>query len=99
MPGYNFHPKARLEFKTETEQYAQIDPDLAADFDDRLTRAIDLICENPECVRRRKNHRRFNLTRFPFYLPDIIRENNVIILAVAHNSPKPGYWKDRFSDQ
>ena len=46
---------------------------------------------------REGNYRRANLDRFPFYLPYIIRDETLIILAIAHNSRHPDYWKQRIS--
>jgi hypothetical protein len=46
--------------------------------------------------RRPRNRRRFLLHRFPYLLIYREREDGVIqILAVAHTSRRPGYWKER----
>ncbi len=39
--------------------------------------------------------RRALLTRFPFALVFLDRENEVRVLAVAHTKRRPGYWLNR----
>jgi plasmid stabilization system protein ParE len=42
-----------------------------------------------------KNTRRRLLKRFPFAIIYQIEAEEIIIVAVAHSSRKPGYWMDR----
>ncbi|HEV7427419.1 MAG TPA: type II toxin-antitoxin system RelE/ParE family toxin [Thermoanaerobaculia bacterium] len=35
------------------------------------------------------------LTRFPYTLMYVIAEDEIFILAVAHQSRRPAYWSDR----
>ena len=39
--------------------------------------------------------RRHILRRFPYTISYEIQANTVIVLAVAHQRRKPGYWRDR----
>jgi len=39
--------------------------------------------------------KRLILRRFPFDLVAEERENEVLIIAIAHHARKPGYWRDR----
>jgi toxin ParE1/3/4 len=39
--------------------------------------------------------RRFLLSGFPFALPFVVLEGQVVILAVAHLRRRPGYWIER----
>lgn len=42
------------------------------------------------------NRRRvFVLSRFPFTLPYQILGNEIVVLALAHTSKRPGYWSSR----
>ena len=36
------------------------------------------------------------LKRFPFKVVFVAREDAVVVLAIAHHSRKPSYWRDRF---
>lgn len=53
---------------------------------------------NPEIGSPRSGrlaHRRFTLTRFPYTIVYRMRETDVYIVAIAHTSRRPGYWKNR----
>jgi hypothetical protein len=36
-----------------------------------------------------------DLTPVSFYIPYFIREQKILIVAIAHDRRKPGYWKAR----
>ena len=92
------HHAAQEELSKEFEFYASIDAALGKDFDHRITAAVREICEFPLSYRLRDGgYRRINITRFPFYLPYIIRNETLIIIAIAHNARHPDYWKKRIS--
>ena len=40
--------------------------------------------------------KRLLLHRFPFSVVVFERDNEFIVIALAHHSRRPGYWKDRF---
>jgi plasmid stabilization system protein ParE len=44
---------------------------------------------------RSQGYRRLNLRVFPYYLPYLVREQTLWILAVAHTKRKPLYWISR----
>jgi hypothetical protein len=35
------------------------------------------------------------MERFPFALPYVMREDLVVVLAIAHVRRRPGYWLER----
>ena len=39
--------------------------------------------------------RKASLARFPFSVAYVVLESRILILAVAHASRRPGYWRDR----
>jgi len=41
--------------------------------------------------------KRLILRRFPYDIVVIDRENERIVVALAHHSRKPGYWRGRIS--
>jgi len=93
-----YHPAAEPELLEELRYYRDIDFELGTDLDRRINAAICEICKFPFSYRLREGaYRRINLGKFPFYLPYIIREGTVIILAIAHNSRHPDYWRKRLT--
>ena len=93
---YRYHPEARNELAEALGFYHDIDFELADRFHHEIARAIHVISNNPQIRRlREKSWRRYNLNRFPFYLPYSIENDTIVILAIAHQSRKPGYWKNR----
>jgi len=39
--------------------------------------------------------RRAKLHRFPYHLFFSVRDEEVVVLAIAHERREPGYWSDR----
>jgi hypothetical protein len=69
-------------------------------FESRRARHFDehiaWIAQNPEVPRLRPGgYRRVNLKIFPYYIPHIIRDPVIWILAIAHGHRRPKYWVDR----
>jgi toxin ParE1/3/4 len=66
---------------------------------DDIQKVIDLIADYPEIgeqVRRTRGLvRRFPLHHFPFVLIYRGREDYLEIVALAHTSRKPNYWRPR----
>lgn len=93
---FKFHPLAELELDDAVSTYGLIDDDLAYDLQVIVEDAVAKIVADPERWRvRRGGYRRVNLDRFPYYLPYVIHNGIVWILAVAHERRKPHYWSDR----
>ncbi len=92
------HPLASIELQEAAEWYDQIDPDLSEDFIHEFRNTAERVFASPYSFRIRDHGcRRINFHRFPFYLPYSIENDAIVILAVAHQSRKPGYWKNRVS--
>ncbi len=67
-------------------------------FKRRVAEGLRAIAENPERFRpdpELPEARRFRLQQFPFSLIYIHRPEHIWIVAVAHGSRRPGYWKQR----
>ena len=59
----------------------------------------DTIRENPALFPKKRNGVQFcYMGMFRYNIIYLNREDDVVILAVAHTSRKPGYWKMRFLD-
>lgn len=65
---------------------------------DAVTRAIERIQVYPEIGPLRTGRlpsRELRVQGFPYKVVYRIRENDIYVIAVAHTSRRPGYWKDR----
>jgi plasmid stabilization system protein ParE len=91
------HDEAAAEYDAAFEWYLQRSPDAALKFDAEVERAILEIGRAPErWALGAHGVRRFLLRGFPFLM--VYREldaQNIQILAVAHGSRRPRYWKAR----
>jgi len=92
-----FHSEASAEYDAAFDWYLQRSPDAALQFDAEVDRALaEIIAAPRRWAEGPHSTRRFLLRRFPFTL--IYREQTageIQILAIAHTSRKPGYWKQR----
>jgi toxin ParE1/3/4 len=95
--GVEFHEEAGAEYDAAFERYLQRSPDAALKFDAEVNRATAQILMAPKrWAVGSHGTRRFLLRQFPFIL--VYRElkaGNIQIVAVAHASRKPGFWKRR----
>jgi plasmid stabilization system protein ParE len=74
---------------------------IAARFIEELDRALMLLRERPELGQRiGPDHRRFPLHGFPFFVNYRIDKANSLIrvVAVSHQSRRPGYWENRVEE-
>ena len=92
------------EFLEEAEQelieaalyYESKEPGLGRRFRDDVAHILDRIIEDPLLWREQTGgYRRANCPVFPYYIPYIIREPKIIVIAIAHGNRKPGYWQSR----
>ncbi len=91
-----FHPDTALEIKESYEWYQQQAEGLGDDFLKELESAFEAIARLPGTWPKfTLNCRRFVLKKFPFSIIYQARDEAIFIVAIMHNSRKPGYWKDR----
>ncbi len=96
MPKLVFHPDTALEIKASYEWYQNQAEGLGDDFLTELESAFDAIAELPNTWPKfTKNCRRFLLSRFPFSVICRAKNNSIFVIAIMHNSKKPGYWEER----
>ncbi len=95
--GVEFHEEAGAEYDAAFEWYLQRSAAAALKFDAEVDGATAQILKAPKrWAVGSHGTRRFLLRQFPFIL--VYRElkaGNIQILAVAHASRKPGFWKRR----
>ncbi len=91
-----FHPDVLSEISASYNWYQEQAEGLGEDFLTELESSYDAVCELPDTWPRfKKGFRRFLLSKFPFSIIYRFDENTIYVVAVMHNSRKPGYWKDR----
>jgi toxin ParE1/3/4 len=92
------HPDALAEAESAVSWYRSRSRRAANALLDELVRSIEMVVEAPQRWPIDKDgFRQYQLRRFPFvffyrYTPDVVE-----IMAVAHSSRNPGYWKYRLS--
>ena len=82
---------------------AEFYEDREAGLGDRFRREVEDLCRlmarNPLLWRMRPGgYRRVNCPVFPYYLAYVIRDERMLVIAVAHGHRKPEYWNDRLSE-
>lgn len=90
------HPEARAELREARGWYFERSPLSATAFAHAVDNAVSKIAEAPTRYPMAEHGtRKFVLDRFPFtifYRPD---EVGIVIVAVAHQKRRPGYWSNR----
>ena len=83
------------------EWYDAERPGLGDEFADEVIKALDPMVAHPEAWPavsprgRGQTIRRFIVPRVPYALVYVARDNQLLVLAVAHAKRKPGYWRRR----
>lgn len=91
-----FHPDVFLEVKEAYDWYDNQARGLGDDFISELEAAFQTVSELPETWPKFKSdYRRFLLSKFPYSVIYRAQKETIFIVAVMHNSRKPGYWKTR----
>jgi len=74
----------------------EADAQLAQDFIDAFDRSARLLLEQPRLgAVWRDEIRRLPLRRFPYSIVYVLNAEEVRVLALAHQSRKPGFWRGR----
>ena len=92
-----FHRLARKEYDEARKWYAERSQIAAQRFKDAVDEAIIRISESPQALPRLSGPYRWTrVRRFPYLV--IFREREpreMVVVAVAHASRRPGYWRQR----
>lgn len=89
---------ASLEPTEAVRWYEARRPGWGAKLFDAVSQTLDLIENYPEIGSPRRGRpvaRQLTVRGFPYIVAYRIRPDDVYIVAVAHTSRRPGYWKDR----
>jgi plasmid stabilization system protein ParE len=99
MMNIIFLKEAQQEFFESVSRYEAEQTGLGSRFKDEVDRSLRWLAQNSEACRLSSaGYRRLNLRIFPYYIPYIIRQSNLWVLAIAHASRKPEYWIERNRD-
>ena len=98
--NFEFHPDAERELHESTLRYELDVPGLGRRFADEVERAIDVLLDRPEIGSRLdEDLRHFVLRKFPFSIIYAVSGDLISIVALAHGSREPGYWRPRIHDR
>ena len=91
-----FHPDARVEVREARNWYSERSPLSAIAFAHAVDNAVSRIVEAPTQYPLAEHRtRKLVLQRFPFNIFYLPGESEVVIVAVAHQKRRPGYWSSR----
>jgi len=97
---FEFHPEAAQELYEAAARYESEVPELGFRFADEVERIVGLLLEHPELGSRLDDElRHFVLRRYPFSVVYAVVSDVVYVVAVAHGSREPGYWRPRVQDR
>jgi plasmid stabilization system protein ParE len=96
MIGYRFLLPAEEEMTEASLFYERRSARLGVDFLDEVDRAIALLRDYPTLGQIIEGAlRQVTLHRFPFNIFYAVEADAIVIVAVAHQSRHPGYWRER----
>ena len=98
MRKVRFLAAAQTDYRDALAWYASRSFDAASDFAERIDDAIGTIRELPEgwpLWPGRGDVRVRLLRRYPYSIVYAVRPEHVVIVAIAHQKRRPGYWQSR----
>jgi len=87
---------ASLELAEAVRWHEERRPGSGARLFDAVSHVFELIERHPEIGSPRKGRqtaRQFTVRGFPYIVAYRIRPDDIYVVAVAHTSRRPGYWK------
>ena len=96
MRSVRYVEEAREEFLYEVEYFSAVSPRIGRRFDEAVQKAEALIAEFSDAGFPYKyGTRRVFPGKFKFSIVYLVREDEVVVVAVAPFKRKPGYWRSR----
>lgn len=87
---------AQAEFEEAVAFYNEQRDGLGSEFTEEVRKAMQRVVLHPQAwARLSRRTRRCRTNRFPYGLIYQVRDDLILIVAVAHLSRKPDYWRDR----
>ncbi len=91
----HYSSAAEIEFAESALYYLEESPQAAFTFDEIIEEAIASIASSPELYPIYEMNIRLKVVdTFPFSIFYRIKSEEIHILSIAHQSRKPGFWKD-----
>lgn len=103
MPKFRILRQAADEAEAAAAWYEQERQGLGGEFVEAIEAAIDVIEDGflplspMPGIAGAQGAKRLILRRFPYDIVIVDRDDERIVVAFAHHSRKPGYWRDRTS--
>ncbi|MEF8767947.1 MAG: type II toxin-antitoxin system RelE/ParE family toxin [Candidatus Accumulibacter phosphatis] len=96
---YSLHPEAESDLREAAEYYRErAGPALSQSLLAEFERAVQLLMQRPLLgALWLYGKRRLNMRHFPYAIVYMIATEEIRVLAVAHHSRSPGYWRKRKS--
>ena len=92
----NIHQDATEELRAAVAYYESCEAKLGDEFFAEVLRGFEQIRQHPRAWPiAYKDFRRYLIHRFPYALVYRHSDEDMFILAVAHTSRSPGYWRER----
>jgi toxin ParE1/3/4 len=97
------HEAATEEAAEATQWYEDERPGLGVQFEAALDSALDLIEEGIVPLTPVQGEaggaglQRLVLRRFPFSIIAHVDDEEIVVIAFAHDARRPGYWRERLS--
>jgi len=96
VSGYRLIAEAQRELRTGVSFYERQYPGLGKDFVLEVRRLCRRIVETPLLgTEIRSGVRRRLVRRFPYAVLYAIENSEILVLAIAHQRRRPGYWASR----
>jgi plasmid stabilization system protein ParE len=96
--NYSLHPEAAGDLREAAEFYRvragnSLSQSLLAEFE----QSVNILLQHPGLGSpwRGRGRRRYLMKRFPYFLIYTVSAEEIRIIAVAHQSRRPGYWRGR----
>jgi toxin ParE1/3/4 len=91
-----FHPAARVELREARLWYEERSPLSAVAFAQEVDVAVSRIAETPmRYPVAEHGTRRVVLDRFPYNVFYRVGTEEIVVVAIAHQRRRPGYWRGR----
>jgi plasmid stabilization system protein ParE len=93
--------EAEAELRSAVLYYEEQQVGLGKDLRDRVSKVIHTVAGHPlrfpryEGKQLTRDFRRATVERFPYLLVYEVRDNEILIVAVAYSGRQPGYWDQR----
>ncbi len=95
---YSLHPEALGDLRDAASFYReQAGTSLSQSFLAEFEQSVNVLLQHPRLGSpwRGRGRRRYLMKRFPYSLVYTISSQELRIIAVAHHSRRPGYWRER----